>query len=72
MFRRILLGRGTTDSALYYGALMDRIAQELEQLLTQTVGNEIPEGLSKRRAHVIGFHPTRSCVARRRARTTSW
>jgi nucleotide-binding universal stress UspA family protein len=52
-----LLGHGTVENALYYGALMDQLAEELERLLTRTVGDEIPEGLSHDHAHVIGFPP---------------
>jgi nucleotide-binding universal stress UspA family protein len=52
-----MLGHGTIDNALYYGALMDRLAQELEHLLTKTIEDEVPEGLSHDHAHVIGFPP---------------
>jgi len=52
-----LLGHGTIENALYYGALMDRLSEELQGLLTRTVGEEIPKGLSHDHAHVIGFPP---------------
>ena len=52
-----MLGHGTVDNALYYGALMDRLSEELERLLSRTVGEEIPKGLSHDHAHVIGFTP---------------
>ena len=52
-----MLGHGTVDNALYYGALMDRLSEELDRLLTRTVGEEIPKGLSEDHAQVIGFPP---------------
>lgn len=52
-----MLGHGTIDNALYYGALMDRLAEELERLLAKALGDEVPKGLSRDHAHVIGFPP---------------
>jgi nucleotide-binding universal stress UspA family protein len=52
-----VLGHGTIDNALYYGALMDRLTQELEDLLTRTLKDEVAEGVPHDHAHVIGFPP---------------
>jgi nucleotide-binding universal stress UspA family protein len=52
-----MLGNGTMENALYYGALMDRLAEDLEGLLVRTVGDEIPKGLSRDHAQVMGFPP---------------
>jgi nucleotide-binding universal stress UspA family protein len=52
-----LLGDGTIGGAIYYGDLLDRIAKEVDHLLSRLVREEIPDGISHDEVRVIGFAP---------------
>lgn len=52
-----LLGDGTISGAVYYGDLLDRIAKEVDHLLSRLVREEIPEGVPHDQVQVSGFPP---------------